>query len=52
MTHYEVTKKYKKIVTVVKIHKDVPSVLMIDDKRYVLDPPRTPRKGGKDGSRK
>jgi hypothetical protein len=52
MTHYEVGKKYKKIATVVKIHKEVPSVLMIDDMRYVLDPPRTPRKGGKDGSRK
>ncbi|WP_342409853.1 hypothetical protein [Paenibacillus sp. FSL R10-2778] len=52
MTHYEVGKKYKKIVTVAKMHEDAPSVLMIDDMRYVLDPPTTPRKGEQDGSRK
>ncbi|MEC0173026.1 hypothetical protein [Paenibacillus graminis] len=49
MTQYEVGKKYKKIVTVAKIHKDAPSVLMIDDMRYVLDPPRPDGKGGING---
>lgn len=49
MTNYEAGKKYKKIVTVAKMHKDAPSVLMIDDMRYVLDPPRPNGKGGTHG---
>ncbi|MEK4355157.1 hypothetical protein MKX41_30680 [Paenibacillus sp. FSL R5-0475] len=50
MTHYELGKKYKKIVTVAKMYEDLPSVLVIDDKRYVFDPPRPDGKGGlKDG---
>ncbi|WP_339316908.1 hypothetical protein [Paenibacillus sp. FSL R10-2734] len=49
MTHYEVGKKYKKIVTVAKMYEDLPSVLVIDDKRYVFDPPRPDGKGGAKG---
>jgi hypothetical protein len=45
-TKYEIGKKYKKIATVIKLHDEVPSVLMIDDMRYVLDPPRPDGKGG------
>ncbi|OKP94793.1 hypothetical protein [Paenibacillus sp. P32E] len=49
MTQYEVGKKYKKIVTVAKIHNDAPSVLVIDDKRYVLEAQRNAGKDGKHG---
>lgn len=52
MTHYEVGKKYKKIATVAKIHKDVPSVFLIDDKRYVLETTQPKGKDGRHGTRK
>ncbi|WP_342480085.1 hypothetical protein NST07_20765 [Paenibacillus sp. FSL L8-0340] len=49
MTQYEVGKKYKKIVTVAKVHKDLASVLMIDDKRYVLQTHQPTEGSGKNG---
>ncbi|WP_438497123.1 hypothetical protein [Paenibacillus sp. IHBB 3054] len=49
MTEYEVGKKYKKIVTLAKVHKDLPSVLMIDDKRYVLQTHQPTEGSGKHG---
>jgi hypothetical protein len=51
MTNYEVGKKYKKIVTVTKMHEGAPSVLMIDDMRYVLETLRPTGKGGTHGGK-
>jgi hypothetical protein len=49
VTIHEVGKKYKKIVTVAKMHEGAPSVLMIDDKRYVLETLLPKGKGGTHG---
>lgn len=50
MTHYEVGKKYKKIVTVMKVKNEAPNILNIDGMNYVLDS-RANRKAVKHGTR-